>query len=222
MDVFKIIWDAFSFEKMSLKQLLTISSYIDDEKHSPGSFSDSTEDEASIACVVIAMQCQPSMCLIGERLYNSINDLIVKKNTSSMDPDKSSEEYKKLQEKVSSGTFKIRQMRNGYRFDLVASNGEFLACSEIYSTLDSCYNGITSAKKHANAPVEDQSVADYEKKKNPKYEMYTDKTGEYRFRLRASNGLIIMVSEGYKSATACLGAIEKMMKASVTTDIEKV
>ena len=31
-----------------------------------------------------------------------------------------------------------------------------------------------------------------------KFELYQDKAGEYRFRLKASNGEIILVSEGYK------------------------
>ena len=32
-----------------------------------------------------------------------------------------------------------------------------------------------------------------------KFELYTDRRGEYRFRLKAGNGEVIAVSEGYKS-----------------------
>jgi hypothetical protein len=33
-----------------------------------------------------------------------------------------------------------------------------------------------------------------------RFEVYVDKAGEHRFRLKASNGQIIMVSEGYKTS----------------------
>ena len=32
-----------------------------------------------------------------------------------------------------------------------------------------------------------------------KFELYKDKAGEYRFRLKASNGQAILVGEGYKA-----------------------
>ena len=35
------------------------------------------------------------------------------------------------------------------------------------------------------------------------FELYKDKAGEYRFRLKASNGEIILASEGYKAKTSC-------------------
>ena len=34
---------------------------------------------------------------------------------------------------------------------------------------------------------------------NPKFEIYKDKAGEFRFRLKAANGQIIATGEGYKS-----------------------
>ena len=42
--------------------------------------------------------------------------------------------------------------------------------------------------------------------KNPKFEMYLDKAGEHRFRLKAKNGQIIATSEGYKAKKAVLMA----------------
>ncbi len=45
---------------------------------------------------------------------------------------------------------------------------------------------------------------------NPKFEVYKDKAGEYRFRLKAPNGEIIAVGEGYKNKGSCLNGIESV------------
>ena len=37
-----------------------------------------------------------------------------------------------------------------------------------------------------------------------KFEIYRDKGGEYRFRLKASNGQIILASEGYKAKVSAV------------------
>ncbi|VXB39136.1 YegP family protein [Aeromicrobium sp. 9AM] len=43
-----------------------------------------------------------------------------------------------------------------------------------------------------------------------KFELYRDKSGEYRFRLKASNGQTIAVSEGYSSKSSALNGIESV------------
>ena len=43
-----------------------------------------------------------------------------------------------------------------------------------------------------------------------KFEIYTDKRGEFRFRLKAGNGKIILASEGYKSKASCINGIESV------------
>ena len=45
-----------------------------------------------------------------------------------------------------------------------------------------------------------------------KFECYTDKAGEFRFRLKASNGNNILSSEGYKSKSGCANGIESVKK----------
>lgn len=45
-----------------------------------------------------------------------------------------------------------------------------------------------------------------------KFELYTDSRGEYRFRLKAGNGEVIAISEGYKSKRGALGGIESVRK----------
>ena len=46
----------------------------------------------------------------------------------------------------------------------------------------------------------------------PVFEWYKDKTGKYRFRLKAANGEIIAVSESYNSKEGCTGGIESVKK----------
>ena len=48
--------------------------------------------------------------------------------------------------------------------------------------------------------------------KNGKFEVYKDKAGEYRFRLKAPNGEIIAVSEGYRSKKSCTDGIQSVKK----------
>ena len=55
----------------------------------------------------------------------------------------------------------------------------------------------------------------------PVFEWYKDKAGKYRFRLKAANGEIIVVSEGYVSKEGCVGGIESVKKnASVAKIVE--
>lgn len=55
-----------------------------------------------------------------------------------------------------------------------------------------------------------------------KFEVYVDKAGKYRFRLKASNGEIIAVGESYSSKSACINGIESVKKNAATAVIEEV
>ncbi len=44
------------------------------------------------------------------------------------------------------------------------------------------------------------------------FEIYKDKSGEFRFRLKAGNGEIILASEGYKAKSSCKNGIESVKK----------
>ncbi len=120
------------------------------------------------------------------------------------------------------GKFVIRKTNTGFKFDLKAQNGEVIATSEVYETLASARNGVQSVMNNAPvANVEDQTVEDYEKQKHPKFEMYTDKAGEYRFRLKAKNGEIIATSEGYKAKTSCENGIASVKKNAEDAKVEE-
>jgi len=55
-----------------------------------------------------------------------------------------------------------------------------------------------------------------------KFEVYKDKAGEYRFRLKAGNGQVIATSEGYKSKTSCMNGIESVKKNAPTAAIVEI
>lgn len=118
------------------------------------------------------------------------------------------------------GKFVIRKTNTGIKFDLKANNGEVIATSEVYSSPESCKKGLASVQKNAPvAAVENQTVEGYTVEKHPKFEIYTDKAGEFRFRLKATNGQIIAVSEGYKAMASCLNGIESVKKNAVDAKI---
>ena len=118
------------------------------------------------------------------------------------------------------GKFVIRKTNTGIKFDLKAGNGEVIATSEVYNSEAACRNGIESVAKNAPvAAVEDQTVEGYAAEKHPKFEVYEDKGGEFRFRLKATNGQVIAVSEGYKAKASCLNGIESVKKNAVDADV---
>ena len=110
------------------------------------------------------------------------------------------------------GKFVIKQAKNEeYSFSLKATNGQvILTAGETFKTLATCKNSIESVKKNALSHVEDQTVEGFETLTHPKFELYLDKAGEYRFRLKARNGEPIGKSEGYKAKASCLNGIESV------------
>ncbi len=111
------------------------------------------------------------------------------------------------------GKFVIKKTNTGYNFNLKANNGETIATSEVYTTLKAARNGVDSVSKNAPiANIEDQTLADFEVQKHPKFEIYKDKSEQFRFRLKASNGEIIAVSEAYTTKANCKNGVKSVMK----------
>jgi uncharacterized protein YegP (UPF0339 family) len=119
------------------------------------------------------------------------------------------------------GKFVLRETATGFKFDLKATNGQVIATSEVYTTKAACLNGIESVRVNCVGEVEDQTVEPVVAVKHPKFEMYTDKSGEFRFRLKARNGEIIATSEGYKTKASCENGIESVKKNAPEAEIEE-
>ena len=121
------------------------------------------------------------------------------------------------------GKFVVKATKTGFVFNLKAGNGEVIATSEVYTTEAACMKGVESVRKNAaDAKLEDQTVAEVAAVTNPKFEMYTDKAGEFRFRLKARNGETIAASEGYKAKASCLNGIDSVRRNAPDAAVEKI
>jgi uncharacterized protein YegP (UPF0339 family) len=117
--------------------------------------------------------------------------------------------------------FILRTVPTGFKFDLTATNGQVILSSEIYASRAAAIKGIASVRLCAPAAnVENQTEAGYECRLNPKFEMYQDKAGQFRFRLKARNGKIIGTSEGYTAKAGCLNGIESVMTNAAEAETE--
>ena len=117
--------------------------------------------------------------------------------------------------------FIIRTVNSGVKFDLFAANGKSILTSEVYTTEAACRKGIASVMKSApKAKLEDQTEEHFKTLTNPKFELYQDKAGAYRFRLKARNGEIIAVSEAYTGWAGCRNGIESVIKNAADANIQ--
>ena len=118
------------------------------------------------------------------------------------------------------GKFVVKTVPSGIKFDLKAANSQVIATSEVYSSEASCLKGLESVRKNAAvANVEDQTIDGFKTEVNPKFEIYTDKKGEFRFRLKARNGEIIATSEGYVAKAGCVNGIESVRKNAPDAEV---
>lgn len=121
------------------------------------------------------------------------------------------------------GKFIIKETKTGFTISLKAGNGEIIGIGgEVFNTLASARNSIESVKKNAPiANVEDQTVEGAETAKCPKFEIYKDNAGEFRFRLKAKNGEPILASEGYKAKASCTNGIESVRKNAPDAEVSE-
>lgn len=118
------------------------------------------------------------------------------------------------------GKFIIRTVSSGLKFDLKAANGQTILTSEVYTTMNACRKGIASVQKNApGAKLEDQTEESCRQLTNPKFQLYCDRAGDYRFRLRARNGEIIAISENYNAKAGALNGIESVKKNAAEAEI---
>ena len=119
------------------------------------------------------------------------------------------------------GKFVIKKTNTGFTFSLKAGNGEVIGVGgEVFSSIASVKNSIESVAKIApEANLEDQTIEGFETEKNPKFEIYKDKAGEFRFRLKARNGEPVLASEGYVSKDGCKNGIASVRKNVVDAPV---
>lgn len=115
------------------------------------------------------------------------------------------------------GYYYIKQTPDGYMFNLKAANHEILATSQVYQLLPACKKAIMSLAKNVSAAVIDDLTEPAEDKVYaPKFEIYTDNAGQYRFRIKAANYEIIATSQGYATKSGCRSAIDSVVRNAET------
>lgn len=120
------------------------------------------------------------------------------------------------------GKFVIKHTKTGIKFDLKVED-KVIATSEVYTTKEACNNGIESVKKNsAIAQVENQTVENVVTQKNPKYQVFKDKAGKFRFNLTAKNGQIIAVSEAYPVLDDCLNGVSLVTENAHAAAVEEL
>jgi uncharacterized protein YegP (UPF0339 family) len=55
-----------------------------------------------------------------------------------------------------------------------------------------------------------------------KFEVYKDKAGKFRFRLKASNGQVVATGEAYETRAAAMKGCESVVKASTGAPVVEV
>ncbi len=117
--------------------------------------------------------------------------------------------------------FVVNKTNTGYNFLLIATNGQPVGHSQVYSSLKSAQAGVESVRKaSAENKIEDTTKEGYEELTNPKFVIYTDKAGEFRFSLQARNGEKILASEGYTTLAACKNGCASVVKNAAVADVE--
>ena len=116
------------------------------------------------------------------------------------------------------GKFVIKKTDKGnFVYKLYSSNYRVVAIGAgLYTSIANCKTGINSVRNNADtAPIEDQTLQKWEELKFPKWQIYTDKQGEIRLRLLASNGNIVATTnDGYLSKEAAKKGIAAIARAA--------
>ena len=116
---------------------------------------------------------------------------------------------------VSKGKYEIKRTGNGgYLFNVWSANYQVNAKSQTYTSMASCKNGIISVGNNApKAAIEDLTlVKESDKVKCPKFQIYTDKGGLFRFNLWAANNQnILACTQGYTTKAACKNGIQSVI-----------
>lgn len=121
------------------------------------------------------------------------------------------------------GEFKTMETSDGgYAFSLYADNHEIIGRSQVYKSMESVKNGIESVRKNAESPIEDQTLEDFEKVPCPKWEIFIDEADEFRFRLKAANGEVVLAaSQGYTRKQSALKGVESVRKNKDSPIVKK-
>ena len=112
-------------------------------------------------------------------------------------------------------TFEVKSVvdsskKGGFYFNLVADNGEIIGTSEIYVSKGNAKKGI-AAVQNAVYEINNASLS----KKGTGFRRFVGQDDQFYFHLTASNGEIILASEGYLSEASALGGIFSILDSGL-------
>jgi uncharacterized protein YegP (UPF0339 family) len=164
----------------------------------------------------------PHFQLVLRRLLKAYEDL---KNTVILQVDRVPRTVVKeiIPEGKITGKFEIKKTKDGrLMFNLLATNHMVVATSQTYSSISAVMTGINSIQNNAaKAPIEDQTLKNPETLPFPKWVIYMDNGGEFRFNLYAANGSSVVHSEGYTTKVNCKKGIDSVIKSCANAAIDK-
>ena len=108
-----------------------------------------------------------------------------------------------------------------YDEDIFEAVAEIVAATMEESEVEVNVEGGRQVAEYFLAIYKALEKGEVSKPANGKFEVYEDKGGEFRFRLKAGNGEVIAVSEGYKTKAACLKGIESVRRNAEAPTVEK-
>jgi uncharacterized protein YegP (UPF0339 family) len=117
------------------------------------------------------------------------------------------------------GKFAVKKAGEGLMFNLKATNGQVIGTSQVYASESALKSGIESVRKNSKSKIEDQTVEGYKTLTNPKYEIFIDKGGKFRFHLKAMNGEIVAASQGYVTKASAKNGIESISANAIDAEI---
>ncbi len=108
---------------------------------------------------------------------------------------------------ATSASYEILKASNGeYYFNLVAGNGEIVGTSELYGTKSAATKGAESVRKL----IVKQLRVEAAETGGAELEVFDGRDGDVHFHLRAANGEIVMMSEGYEDEDGAIVGIESL------------
>lgn len=107
---------------------------------------------------------------------------------------------------------------NEYTFDLLDEAGETLITgTEVYMTADQCRDAVLEVKANADAHLEDRTRGEIDTPL-PKYELYLDKLGGFRFRLWLKGRRVLLKSRSFYQKDKAMELYTRAAAAIAATD----
>jgi uncharacterized protein YegP (UPF0339 family) len=104
--------------------------------------------------------------------------------------------------------FELLQAMSGeWYFNLKAANGETIGTSQLYSTKSNATRGATTVRalvRLINKPASTSAL------RKEQFEIFKGEDGQTYFRLRASNGEIMLSSEGYTALSGAQNGVDSV------------